>query len=134
MREKNEAWWVSAKEFLPDPEEKVLVITKWGNIENQMFTDYGLGGEILFQPDGLKPVEDVKWWMPIPDDGWNDISEATPDEGQFALTMGRYGRIFSGVWEKPCGATEFMFMPYVWDVLFWRPVPPLPPGVELTKR
>lgn len=134
MQEKNEAWWVSAKEFLPDPEEKVLVITKWGDIENQMFTDYGLGGKMLFQPDGLKPVEDVKWWMPIPDDGWNDISTVTPDEGQFALTMGRYGRIFSGVWKKPCGATEFMFMPYVWDVLFWRPVPPLPPGVELTKR
>ena len=127
----SDAWWVSTKEFLPDNGEKVLVIDKCGAVHNQMFTDYGLGGKMLFRPDGLKPVQDVKWWMPIPIDGWNDIKKVKPDEGEVALTMGAYGRIFSGVWKTPCGAREPMFMPYVWDVLFWRPMPLLPKGVPL---
>ena len=69
--------------------------------------------------------------MPIPEDGWHDIKEETPMEGDIALTMGMYGRIFSGVWKKPCGATKFMFMPYVWDIFFWREMPELPRGVKL---
>ena len=84
-----------------------------------------------FSPNAYKPNEDVKWWMPIPTDGWNDIKSVTPTEGDITLTMGMYGKIFSGVWRKPCGATSPMFMPYVWDVLFWRSMPPLPPGVNL---
>ena len=50
----SDAWWVSTKEFLPDNGEKVLVIDKCGAVHNQMFTDYGLGGKMLFRPDGRR--------------------------------------------------------------------------------
>lgn len=135
----NDPWWVSTKDFLPDEGEKVLIITKFGIVTDASLRTYLPTGRqriwpVLFSPDAYKPNEDVKWWMPIPEDGWHDIKSETPREGDIALTMGMYGRIFSGVWKRPCGATESMFMPYVWDVLFWRPMPPLPPGVNLKQR
>lgn len=132
----NEPWWVSTKEFLPDEGEKVLIITKFGSIQDAVLRTYLPTGRqkiwpVLFSPNAYKPNEDVKWWMPIPEDGWHDIKEETPMEGDIALTMEMYGRIFSGVWKKPCGATKFMFMPYVWDIFFWREMPELPRGVKL---
>lgn len=135
----NEPWWVSTKDFLPDEGEKVLTITKFGIVMDASLRTYLPTGRqricpVLFSPDAYRPNEDVKWWMQIPEDGWHDIKATTPREGDIALTMGMYGRIFSGVWKRPCGATEFMFMPYVWDVLFWRPMPPFPPGVNLKQR
>lgn len=132
----NEPWWVSTKDFLPDEGEKVLIITKFGNVTDAALRTYLPTGRqkicpVLFSPDAYKPNDDVKWWMPIPEDGWHDLKSDTPAEGTVALTMGMYGRIYSGIWKRPCGATKFEFMPYVWDVLFWREMPELPPGVTL---
>lgn len=42
------------------------------------------------------------------------------------MTMGMYGKIYSGVWKKPVGADKFEFSPFVWEVLFWREMPVLP--------
>lgn len=125
------AWWVYTKEFLPTIGERVLIISKFGHISNAMYTDYGMGDEPTFRPDGFKPHEDVKWWMPIPTDGWHDIKEAQPKEGEAALTMGMYGDIFNGVWRKSSYSGKFEFHPFVWEVLFWRPIPELPAGVIL---
>ena len=125
------AWWVSTKEFLPTIGEKVLIISKFGHVTNAMWTDYGMGDGPTFRPDGFKPNDDVKWWMPVPTDGWNNIKEAQPKEGQVALTMGMYGNIFSGIWKCPVGSVRFSFHPFVWDVLFWREMPELPQGVVL---
>lgn len=124
----NEVWWVSTKEFLPAIEERVLVLTKWGHVTDATFTNYGLDTEPTFRPDGLRPNIDVKWWMNIPADGWHNIKEEQPREGQLALTMGMYGRIYSGVWKKPSGSDKFGFSPFVWEVLFWREMPELPEG------
>lgn len=133
---RNDPWWVSTKEFLPDEGEKVLIITKFGNVQDSALRTYLPTGRqkicpVLFSPDAYKPDIDVKWWMPIPEDGWHDLKSEPPAEGTVALTMGKYGRIYSGIWKRPCGATEPMFMPYVWDILFWRGMPELPPGVIL---
>lgn len=124
----NREWWVSTKDFLPTIGERVLVFTKWGHITDATFTNYGLDMEPTFRPDGLKPDVDVKWWMTIPMDGWHNIKEEQPLEGQLALTMGMYGRIFSGVWQRPIGSDKFKFSPFVWEVLFWREMPELPKG------
>ena len=103
--EQNKPWWVSTKEFLPDEGEKVLIITRFGTVTDAALRTYLHTGKqkicpVLFSPDAYKPNEDVKWWMPIPEDGWHDIKEETPMEGDIALTMGMYGRIFSGVWKN----------------------------------
>ena len=127
----NDAWWVSTKDFLPNNEEKVLIISKWGHVSNAMYTDYGLGGPVLFRPDGLKPDIDVKWWMPIPADGWHRLVDVPPQEGQVALTMGYYGNIYSGIWKRTAGSTKFDFHPVIGEVLFWREMPVLPAGVTL---
>lgn len=129
---KQAAWWVSTKDFLPITGEKVLIISKFGHVTNAMYTDYGMGDEPTFRPDGLKPHEDVKWWMPVPTDGWHDIKKVQPKEGQVALTMGMYGSIYSGIWRKPNYSNRFEFSPFVWEVLFWREMPELPPGVILS--
>ena len=36
----NEPWWVSTKEFLPDEGEKVLIITKFGSIQDAVLRTY----------------------------------------------------------------------------------------------
>lgn len=132
----NEQRWVSTKDFLPDEGERVLIITKFGNVRDAALRTYCSTGRkkscpVLFSPDAYKPNEDVKWWMPIPEDGWRDLKSDPPTEGTVALTMGLYGKIFSGIWKIPCGATEFMFIPYVRSALFWRDMPKLPPRVTL---
>lgn len=127
----NDAWWVSTKEFLPDIDERVLIITKWGHVTNAMYTDMGMGGEPSFRPDGLKPNKDVKWWMPTPTDGWKDIKIEQPQEGEAFLTMGMYGDIFNGIWKRAAGEKTPSFHPFVWPVLFWREIPELPAGVNL---
>ena len=45
---------------------------------------------VLFSPDAYKPNEDVKWWMPIPEDGWHDVKNEPPKEGAMCLIMGMY--------------------------------------------
>lgn len=127
---KDETWWVSTQEFLPNEGERVLIITKFGNISNAMYGGIG-NGKPRFEPYGLEPDKDVKWWMAIPSDGWKSIKEEQPAEGEAALTMGYYGNIFSGKWKRPAGAKEFSFQPFVWEVLYWREMPPLPEGVIL---
>ena len=89
----NEPWWVYTKEFLPDEGERVLIITKFGFVQDSALRTYLPTGRqkiwpAVFSPDSYKPTEDVKWWMPIPEDGWHDIKEETPMEGDIALTMG----------------------------------------------
>lgn len=127
----NEAWWVSTTEFLPHIDERVLIISKFGHVSNAIYSDLGLGKKPLFHPDGLRPHEDVKWWMQIPTDGWNDIKKVEPKDGEVALTMGMYGNIYSGVWRRPIASERFCFQPFVWEVLFWRPMPKLPSSVKL---
>lgn len=122
----DKTWWVSTKDFLPTIGERVLVLTKWGHLTDAMYTNYGLDVEPMFRPGGLKPDVDVKWWMTIPTDGWRNIKEEQPQAGQRALTMGMYGRIFDGVWQRPSGSDKFYFSPFVWEVLFWREMPELP--------
>lgn len=124
----HEVRWMSTKDFLPTVGERVLALTKWGHITDARFANYGLGDAPTFEPDSLKPNIDVKWWMTIPTDGWHDIKEVQPNEGQEALTMGMYGRIRSGTWKKPVGAQKCEFVPFVRPVLFWREMPELPQG------
>ena len=129
----NEPWWVSTKDFLPDEGEKVLIITKFGTVEDSALRTYLSTGRqkiepVLFSPDGYRPHEDVKWWMPIPEDGWHDVKETPPKEGALCLTMGMYGSVYSGKW------TGRYFDPYVFDMLFWREMPELPPGVKLPPK
>lgn len=93
-------WWVSTKDFLPNIGERVLIISKFGNISDATLANYGFDRPALFSPDGYVPGVDVKWWMTIPTDGWSDITEVKPKEGEAALTMGRYGSIYSGVWKR----------------------------------
>lgn len=132
---KDDAWWISTKEFLPDPDEKVLVISKWGDVATQIYSDFGLDGRMLFRPDGLKPVEDIKLWMPIPTDGWHDIKSDKPKPGDIVLNMGMYGSIFGGIWAKPAGTTEYRVMPFPgWGTLFWREMPTLPDEVQQKLR
>ena len=123
--------WISTKERLPDVGDNILIISKFGHISNATYRFYSMSDEFLFAPDGLKPNEDVKWWMLLPVSGWNDINEVQPKEGQIALTMGEYGRVFSGVWKVATGASKSAFSPFVFPVLFWRPMPELPAGVKL---
>lgn len=88
-------WWVSTKEFLPDPDEYVLIITKFGHISESRYTDMGMGGKPLFQPDGLKAHTDVKWWMVVPEDGWKDIKLEKPPDGAEVLIWGMYGQVYN---------------------------------------
>lgn len=133
----NEPWWVSTKEFLPDEGEKVLIITKFGSVQDSALRTYLPTGRqkicpVLFSPDAYKPHEDVKWWMPIPEDGWHDVKNEPPDEGTMCLIMGMYGKVSSAVWKRPFGVYEPEFMPIPgFEVLFWRNMPGLPPGVKL---
>lgn len=128
---RNKTCWVPTKEFLPTIGEKVLIISKWGHVSDSVFANCSFDDTPLFRPDGLKPHEDVKWWMPMPTDGWHDIKKVQPKEGEAALTMGKYGNIFSGIWVRPVGSDKLSFKPFVWEVLFWREMPELPKGVEL---
>lgn len=113
-------------------DERVLIISKWGHITDSMWTNYGLDIPASFRPAGLLPGTDVKWWMSIPTDGWNDIKEVQPKEGEVALTMGMYGRIHSGIWKRFLPTSELEFLPFVWPVLFWRSMPALPRNVRLS--
>ncbi|MBQ7895975.1 MAG: hypothetical protein IJ364_05405 [Oscillospiraceae bacterium] len=127
----NEPWWISTDNFLPNTGERVLIISKFGHVSDAMWTDFGNLDSPVFSPDGFKPGSDVKWWMPIPTDGWHDIKEARPKIGEIALTMGRYGNIFNGTWKQLSYEREPMFHPFVWEVLFWRTMPKLPAGIKL---
>ena len=129
----NDAWWVSTREFLPNDGEKVLIISKFGHISNAMYGGTGYGSR-LFHPGGLKQNDDVKWWMPIPTDGWKDVKVEQPKDGEAALTMGYYGGIYNGVWKRPRGSNEYSFRPFVREVLYWREIPILPAGVHLSER
>lgn len=122
----NEMRWISTKDFLPEIGEEVLVLTVWGHITDAIFTDCGLKIEPTFLPGDLKPDVDVKWWMTIPTDGWNNLKEKQPEEGQSALTMGESGSIFGGVWRRKIYSDEFEFRPSIMKVLFWREIPELP--------
>lgn len=126
-----EPWWVSTDAFLPNTGERVLIISKFGHVTDALWTDFGSLGFPIFSPDGLKPGVDVKWWMPIPTDGWHDIKETQPKIGEMVLTMGKYGAVFNGTWKQHAYEKEPRFHPFVWEVLFWRPMPKLPAGVTL---
>jgi len=128
----NSAWWVSTKEFLPDMNERVLCITKFGHVVRYMFTDNGMGRAPLFEPDGMKPGDDVKWWMPIPKDGWKKLEDEMPAEGQEVLAMGLYGEIFSAKCRRFLPHMKPELAPAVgYKYIFWRPMPELPTGVSL---
>lgn len=134
FKDKNEsAWWVSTRDFLPDMDERVLVISKFGHITNAIWTNYGLDCPARFSPGGLLPDTDIKWWMPVSSltDGWKDIKKEQPYEEQKCLTMGMYGNIYNGKWSISCGEKKYSFKPFVWEVLFWREMPQLPLGVKL---
>ena len=93
--EQNKPWWVSTKEFLPDEGEKVLIITRFGTVTDAALRTYLHTGKqkicpVLFSPDAYKPNEDVKWWMPIPEDGWHDVKNEPPKEGAMCLIMGKF--------------------------------------------
>lgn len=126
----DDAWWVSTEEFLPNIGEKVLIISKWGRVSNAMFREY-LSGKLLFSPDGLEPGKDVKWWMPLPTDGWNNAKDVKPKENEAILMMGIYGNICSGIWKRAYTTGNLEFFPFVMDVLYWRTMPRLPDGVVL---
>lgn len=130
-RKEQDHLWISTNDALPGIGERVLIISKFSHISDATLRDFGAHGTPVFSPDGLKPGIDVKWWMPIPTDGWRDIKEAQPKEGEMVLTMGSYGKIYNGTWKMATYETEPSFHPFVWEVLFWRPLPDLPPGVSL---
>ena len=131
MDRTDDTWWASTEEFQPNIGEKVLIILKCGRISNAMFRKYICGGKMLFSPDGLEPGKDVKWWMPVPTDGWNNIKDVKPKEDEVVLMMGMYGDIRSGVWKRAYITGNLEFSPFVMEVLYWRPMPRLPDGVVL---
>ena len=123
--------WTATKEALPPAGEKVLIISKWGHVTDGSLVAYDPKEAPLFRPDGLRPDVDVKWWMPMLEDGWNKLKDEQPKEGQLALTMNQFGPVFNGVWKRLMGAETPMFVPFVWTPVFWREMPPLPEGVQL---
>ena len=124
--------WTATLERLPAIGDKVLVISKFGSIFNQTYTNHGeIRLPCLFRPGGLKPNTDVKWWMHVPTDGWVHIRDAQPKEGEPALTMSKTGRVFSGVWGRSLFSPRLEFRPFVWEVVYWRPMPELPEGITL---
>lgn len=123
--------WTAAKEALPSTGERVLIISKWGNVSDGKLVAYDPKEPPLFRPSGLRPDVDVKWWMPYPEDGWRKLKEEQPKEGQAALTMNKFGRVFSGVWKRSVASDRLTFVPFVWETIFWREMPPLPDGVQL---
>ena len=123
--------WFSTSESLPLMNDRVLVISKFGHISNCLFTNMNLGHNPRFEPEGFEVGVDVKWWMPIPADGWYELCHRTPKEGETALVMGAYGQIFNGMWKHLPGASKSSFTPFVWPVMWWMPIPELPKGVTL---
>lgn len=123
--------WIATKEALPPIGARVLVISKWGHVSDGTFARGTKKKIPMFRPDGLIANVDVKWWMPIPTDGWRALRDERPEEGQTALTMNKYGRIYDGVWKREHADWRPEFSPFVWEVALWREMPPLPDGVKL---
>ena len=57
--------WISVKDRMPDIGLSVLTLDKWNHIHDRTLKSYS-SGVILFSPDGLAPVRDVLYWMPLP--------------------------------------------------------------------
>lgn len=123
--------WTPTKEALPPVGERVLIISKWGHVTAGSLVAYDPKGPTLFRPHGLRQDMDVKWWMPMLEEGWHKLKEQQPQEGQEALTKDSYGHIFNCVWKRLCGSERPTFVPFVLVPRFWREMPPLPDGVKL---
>lgn len=132
---KDDAWWINAKDFLPNIGERVLVISKFGAISNQLYTNNGFPGKERFSPEGYKAGIDVKWWMPIPEDMWKEVKYEKPNPGQRVLTMGMYGVITDAIYRKSKFSDDMEFCPFCgFEPLFWREIPELPKGVVLSAQ
>lgn len=62
--------WIDVKEKLPEPGQKVLVYSKFGHISDMTLErNKGMNGYdvLIFDPYGMKPGTDIKYWMPIPE-------------------------------------------------------------------
>ena len=128
----NDEWWIRTKDFLPSIGERVLVISNFGMITNQLYTNNGFPGRERFSPEGYKAGIDVKWWMPIPTDKWKEVKFQNPDPGQRVLTMGMYGVITDAIYRKSKFSDAMEFCPFRgFEPLFWREIPELPKGVVL---
>ena len=58
--------WISVKQRLPELNEKVLTLDKWGHIRDRELYAF-IAGTVLFRPDGLRPGKDITHWMPLPE-------------------------------------------------------------------
>lgn len=58
--------WISVKDALPEPGEQVLTLDRFKNMRNRELYEFR-NGTRLFLPDGLKPVEHITHWMPLPE-------------------------------------------------------------------
>ena len=58
--------WIPVTERLPEPDVPVLTRDRYGNVRNRQLRRFGGEQQPLFRPDGLSPVKDVPYWMPLP--------------------------------------------------------------------
>lgn len=118
----------------PPLDEPVLIITRQGRIWKRTLRKYLSIEEPMFAPDALKLGKDVLWWMPVPDDNWHDCAVEKPAVETWVLLKDQYGDIRSGKWGYALSfCKDKEFYPFVGQTdRFWRELPALPKGVELT--
>lgn len=132
--------WIYTKDLLPPIDMKVLIIAEIGkdaNFASASYTNNGIdGNEFMFRPGGLKPHVHVRWWMPIPQDGWYGVEEKQPEEGQSVLVKDTRGHINSAWWvESFTTRGKFEFVPFTGaEIVFWRKMPPLPQDDKLLAK
>lgn len=60
--------WISVEDRLPELGERVIVLNKWGHVNDKKLRKDLYGDKIArFAPDGLLPGKDVTHWMPMPE-------------------------------------------------------------------
>lgn len=126
---------MNVNEQLPEEGVAVLGISKFGHISSMVLRP--VWGRLMFTPGGYKIGTDVKWWAPIPEDGWHELSEKPEETGKFFLTKNVHGDIASQRWSRCTYFDEKQFKPFPLGfsngvLKYWREIPgPLPDGITL---
>ena len=123
--------WISTKDRLPEPGQKFVCFTKWGNVTVEINRTWG---EPPWTVGGLEPVKDYSFWMPLPglpgeDPGW--ISAETDELQKRAMTsrkftilcINKWGEIRHGVVSNFYGS---IYIEFVKDFTHWMPAPEPP--------
>ena len=59
--------WIPVTERLPEADVSVLTRDRFGNVRNRQLRCFSGEQQPLFRPDGLSPVKDILYWMPLPE-------------------------------------------------------------------